>query len=78
MPDRRPNARKVGPDYLLRLMCRTTGHEPGAFYIGRHEDTGEPLFGPDQAAALRMRGAGLASAVLALARQGFAVERVLA
>ena len=77
---------KQPPEYILRVLHTSPAVSPenalavGHYYGGRAAD-GDPVWVPlgDSCwRALRMRGAGLASAVRALNRLGYIVERIAA
>ena len=81
----RPGFMQV-PEYILRVLHTSPAVSPenalavGCYYGGRTAD-GDPVWVPlgDRCwRALRMRGAGLASAVRALNRLGYIVERIAA
>ena len=75
---------KQAPEYIIRALHTSPAVSPenalavGCYYGGRTAD-GDPVWAPlnDRCwRALRMRGAGLASAVRALNRLGYIVERI--
>ena len=70
---RRANPRKrSSPDYLIR-----TTNAMGRVWWHVHFDAkGQPIGADDPRHASKFRGAGLASAVRALRRRGYVVERV--
>lgn len=73
VPERRPNAKPPGHDYLLRVTDatgRVTWHQ--TIVKGFMSATA------DRRLAWKFRGAGLASAVTALTKRGYEVEKVLA
>ena len=72
-PARVPHPRRQVPaDYFLRCM----GGEHRGLLYGGLDAAGLPLWVDAPAKAMKMRGAGLASAEHSLTRRGFAVERV--
>jgi hypothetical protein len=75
---------KQAPEYILRVLHTSPQVAPedalavGYYYGGRSSD-GELIWVPEACnlwSALRMRGAGLASAVRSLNRLGYIVERI--
>jgi hypothetical protein len=60
------------------LLCTSGKNAEGRYYAGLHDYTHEPMWmhRVDIELAARMRGPGLASAVRALNRRGYIVERV--
>ena len=75
---------KQAPEYVIRVLHTSPAVSPenalavGCYYAGRKSD-GDPVWVAPKYRewlALRMRGAGLESAVRALNRLGYVVERV--
>lgn len=73
------------PEYVIRVLHTSPAVSPenalavGHYYAGRVPDSGDPVWVPQKVAdifAMRMRGAGLASAVRSLNKLGYIVERI--